>query len=36
MSNDIVSTQWLADHLGSPDIAIIDASWHLPLSLIHI
>ena len=30
MSNDIVSTQWLADHLGSPDIAIIDASWHLP------
>ena len=30
MSNDIVSTQWLAEHLGSPDIAIIDASWHLP------
>lgn len=30
MSNDVVSTQWLADHLGSPDIAIIDASWHLP------
>lgn len=30
MSNDIVSTQWLEDHLGSPDIAIIDASWHLP------
>jgi len=30
MSNDIVSTEWLADHLGSPDIAIIDASWHLP------
>lgn len=30
MSNDIVSTAWLADHLGSPDIAIIDASWHLP------
>ena len=30
MSNDIVSTDWLADHLGSPDIAIIDASWHLP------
>ena len=22
MSNDIVSTEWLADHLGSPDIAI--------------
>lgn len=30
MSNDIVTTAWLADHLGSPDIAIIDASWHLP------
>ncbi len=30
MSDDIVSTAWLAAHLGSPDIAIIDASWHLP------
>lgn len=30
MSNDIVSTAWLEAHLGSPDIAIIDASWHLP------
>jgi thiosulfate/3-mercaptopyruvate sulfurtransferase len=30
MSNDIVSTDWLAAHLGSPDIAILDASWHLP------
>ncbi len=30
MSNEIVSTEWLAAHLGSPDIAIIDASWHLP------
>ena len=30
MSNDIVSTDWLDAHLGSPDIAIIDASWHLP------
>ena len=26
----IVSTAWLAEHLGSPDIAILDASWHLP------
>lgn len=25
-----VSTEWLADHLGSPGLAIIDASWHLP------
>ncbi len=30
MSNDLVSTQWLEEHLGSPDIAIIDASWHMP------
>lgn len=30
MSTDIVSTTWLSDHLGSPDIAIVDASWHLP------
>src|SRR5262245_59775007 len=26
----IVSTQWLAERLHAPDIAIIDASWHLP------
>ncbi len=30
MSDDIVSTGWLADHLGSPDLAILDGSWHLP------
>lgn len=30
MSNDIVSTEWLESHLNSPDIAILDASWHLP------
>lgn len=30
MSEDIVSTEWLAAHLGSPDIAILDGSWHLP------
>lgn len=28
--SDIVSTEWLAAHLDSPDICIIDASWHLP------
>jgi thiosulfate/3-mercaptopyruvate sulfurtransferase len=32
MSDDVVSTAWLADHLDSPDIAILDASWHLPAS----
>jgi len=26
----VVSTQWLAERLDAPDIAIIDASWHLP------
>ena len=30
MTENIVSTDWLSRHLGSPDIAIIDASWHLP------
>lgn len=30
MTNELVSTEWLEAHLGSPDIAIIDASWHLP------
>lgn len=26
----LVSTQWLADHLGAPDIRVVDASWYLP------
>ncbi len=26
----LVSTDWLAKHLGSPGLAIVDASWHLP------
>ncbi len=30
MSNNLVSTDWLAMRLESPDIVIIDASWHLP------
>ena len=30
MSHELVSTQWLAERLDSPDISIIDASWHLP------
>lgn len=25
-----VSTDWLAEHLESPDIRIVDATWHLP------
>lgn len=26
----LVSTEWLAEHLKSPDIRILDASWHMP------
>jgi thiosulfate/3-mercaptopyruvate sulfurtransferase len=29
-SKFLVSTEWLAAHLGAPGLAIIDASWHLP------
>ncbi|RUO97734.1 3-mercaptopyruvate sulfurtransferase [Hyphomicrobium sp.] len=28
--NWIVETDWLADHLSSPDLIILDGSWHLP------
>jgi thiosulfate/3-mercaptopyruvate sulfurtransferase len=27
---NLVSTQWLADHLSTDDVVILDASWHLP------
>jgi thiosulfate/3-mercaptopyruvate sulfurtransferase len=30
MSPYVVSTSWLAERLDAPDIAVIDASWHLP------
>jgi thiosulfate/3-mercaptopyruvate sulfurtransferase len=26
----LVSTEWLAQHLGAPDIRVADASWYLP------
>jgi thiosulfate/3-mercaptopyruvate sulfurtransferase len=26
----LVSTEWLARHLGEPDLVIVDASWHMP------
>jgi thiosulfate/3-mercaptopyruvate sulfurtransferase len=26
----LVSTEWLAAHLGAPDLRIVDASWYLP------
>lgn len=30
MTEVFVSTDWLAGHLRSPDVAIVDASWYLP------
>ena len=30
MSDPLVSTQWLHERLGAPDIKIIDATWFLP------
>lgn len=30
MSDWFVSTEWLANHLYAPDIAIVDASWYMP------
>jgi thiosulfate/3-mercaptopyruvate sulfurtransferase len=26
----LASTQWLADHLGEPDLSIVDCSWFMP------
>ena len=26
----LVTTQWLAERLGDPDLRIVDASWHMP------
>ena len=28
--DSLISTAWLASHLGAPDLLILDASWHLP------
>src|SRR5262249_35658298 len=30
VSFPLVSTEWLAEHLGAPDIRVADASWYLP------
>ena len=30
MSDPLVSTEWLSEHLGDPDLVILDASWHMP------
>src|SRR5205814_4112015 len=28
----LVSTEWLAQHWGEPDLVVLDASWHMPTS----
>lgn len=30
--DSLVSTQWLAEHLGEPDLVVVDSSWHMPAS----
>ena len=30
MNSPLVSTDWLADRLGDPNVVVIDASWYLP------
>ncbi len=30
--DSLVSTQWLAEHLGEPDLVAVDCSWHMPAS----
>jgi thiosulfate/3-mercaptopyruvate sulfurtransferase len=30
MSDPLVSTAWLAERLGSPDVQVVDASWFMP------
>jgi thiosulfate/3-mercaptopyruvate sulfurtransferase len=32
LSKWLVSTDWLSEHLTAPDVAVLDASWHLPTS----
>lgn len=30
MSDPLTSTAWLAEHLGDPDVQVIDATWFMP------
>ena len=30
--DSLVTTKWLAGHLGEPDLVVVDASWHMPAS----
>src|SRR5689334_13556477 len=28
----LVSTEWLAEHIGDPDLVVVDSSWFMPAS----
>ena len=28
--DSLISTEWLAQHLGEADLVVVDASWHMP------
>ena len=30
LSDALVSTQWLADHIDAPDVRVVDASYYMP------
>jgi thiosulfate/3-mercaptopyruvate sulfurtransferase len=30
MTDPLVSTQWLAERLGEPDVQVVDATWYMP------
>ena len=30
MTGPLVSTDWLAEHLGDPGLVVLDGSWHMP------
>ena len=30
MTPPLVTTEWLAKHLGEPDLRVLDGSWHMP------
>lgn len=30
--DSLVSTDWLARHLGEPDLVVVDSTWHMPAS----
>jgi thiosulfate/3-mercaptopyruvate sulfurtransferase len=32
LMESLVSTEWLAQHLGEPDLVVVDSSWHMPAS----